>query len=101
MGFVRRGGGGGGGDQGGGGDELLGEVHKRCGICRRELHPWEDVCPEDGGSAVMPGELDAGHDDLLARLLADEDADGDDAAAEDDAADDVPDDVPSWPTDNA
>lgn len=23
-----------------------------CPTCRRELHPWEDVCPDDGSPAV-------------------------------------------------
>jgi hypothetical protein len=101
MGFVRRGGGGGGGDDGGGGDELLGDVHKRCTICRRELLPWEDVCPEDGGAAVMPGDLGAGHDALLAQLLAG-DPDGEDDDENDGENDDPPEPAsnefaPGWP----
>ncbi len=74
MGIVRRGGGGGGGDEDDG-DEQLGTAHRRCATCRRELLPWEDVCPDDGGEAVTPGALGAlsdEHDALLARLLAEE-----------------------------
>ncbi len=25
---------------------------RACPTCRRELHPWEDVCPADGSAAV-------------------------------------------------
>lgn len=25
---------------------------KACPRCRRELHPWEPVCPDDGAEAV-------------------------------------------------
>ena len=90
MGFVRRGGGGGGGDEGGGSDELQGMAHRRCEVCRRELLPWEDTCPDDGGAAVAPGELGADeHDALLARLLAEDDADDTDDDTGDDRGDDT------------
>lgn len=25
---------------------------RRCPVCRRDLHPWEQVCPADGSEAV-------------------------------------------------
>jgi len=113
VGLIRRGGGGGGGDEGGGSDSLgLDDEYKRCETCRRELLPWQDTCPDDGGRAVSPGELAADHDPLLARLLAEDDADpgdtdGDDTAADGatvdgaaDAADDEGDE-PSWPSGDA
>ena len=104
MGFVRRGGGGGGGGDEGGGDEEQGVSIKRCEVCRRELLPWEDTCPDDGGRAIVPQEVEPEHDALLARLLADDDeagegagppvADGDeDVEREPDASDDEP----TWP----
>ena len=102
MGFVRRGGGGGGGDEGGG-DEEQGVSIKRCEVCRRELLPWEDTCPDDGGRAVTPQEVEPEHDALLARLLAEEDEEGgedpvesgdEDVEHEDDATDDAP----TWPS---
>ena len=100
MGFVRRGGGGGGGDEGGG-DEEQGVSIKRCEVCRRELLPWEERCPDDGGRAVTPQQIQPDHDALLARLLAEEqdgEADGDDdgAGADDDGAG-ADDDGPVWP----
>lgn len=76
MGFVRRGGGGGGGDEGGG-DEEQGVSIRRCETCRRELLPWQDACPDDGGRAVTPQEVEPEHDALLARLLAEDDEDAD------------------------
>lgn len=108
MGFVRRGGGGGGGGDDGGGDSEVGSSIKRCSVCRRELLPWEDVCPDDGGPAILPEQLGADHDALLARILAEgDDAAGDgeaadggeDAAGDDDAAADDSDgeDEPHWP----
>jgi hypothetical protein len=36
---------------GGGGLELDLDI-RSCTICRRDLHPWETVCPDDGGEAV-------------------------------------------------
>ena len=90
MGFVRRGGGGGGGDEGGGDvGGLTGDAFRRCAVCRRELLPWQQTCPDDGGAAVEPGSLAAEHDELLARLLAEDDGDGepgDDAAPDADPA---------------
>jgi len=100
VGLIRRGGGGGGGDEGGGSDSLgLDDEYKRCETCRRELLPWQDTCPDDGGRAVSPGELAADHDPLLARLLAEDgDAEPDDAEPDDaGAADDGGDDEPVWP----
>lgn len=114
MGLIRRGGGGGGGDEGGGSDSLgLDDEYKRCETCRRELLPWQDTCPDDGGRAVSPGALAADHDPLLARLLAEDDdadqpgagdADRADAGDADDAgradagdASGGHDDEPSWP----
>lgn len=106
MGLIRRGGGGGGGDEGGGSDSLgLDDEYKRCETCRRELLPWQDTCPDDGGRAVSPGALAADHDPLLARLLAEDDdadhaeddADADADAARADASDASGGDEPSWP----
>ncbi len=90
MGFVRRGGGGGGGGDEGGGDEEQGVSIKRCEICRRELLPWEDTCPDDGGRAIAPESVRPEHDALLARLLAEEEGEEDDDEAADDGG-------PSWP----
>lgn len=92
MGFVRRGGGGGGGGDEGGGDEEQGLAIERCEICRRELLPWEDTCPDDGGRAIAPGQVQPEHDALLARLLADEDDQGD---AHGETSDDGP--AAQWP----
>ena len=57
---------------------------RACVRCRRELLPWQTVCPDDGSEAVPKSDLPAATDPLLARhahLLAefaDEDAaDGD------------------------
>lgn len=107
MGFVRRGGGGGGGGDEGGGDEEQGVSIKRCEICRRELLPWQDACPDDGGRAITPQEVEPEHDALLARLLAEEDdgeGDGEAAAASVEDGDedvehepDATDDEPTWP----
>jgi hypothetical protein len=33
------------------GEEVDLEV-KACPVCRRELHPWEATCPDDGAAAV-------------------------------------------------
>lgn len=99
MGFVRRGGGGGGGGDEGGGDEEQGVSIKRCEVCRRELLPWEDTCPDDGGSAVTPQQIQPDHDALLARLLAEEEAaDADGADAADGDGETGGDDGPVWPT---
>lgn len=90
MGFVRRGGGGGGGggDEGGG-DEEQGVSIQRCEICRRELLPWETECPDDGGRAIRPQEVQPAHDALLARLLEDDDDDASEADGDASAADDT------------
>ena len=98
MGLFRRGGGGGDEDDGGGDSLGLGDDHKRCEVCRRELLPWQDTCPDDGGRGVAPGELDAVHDPLLARLLAEDDAEADDDGdAGADVDGDEPD-APAWPS---
>lgn len=47
---------------------------RHCGTCGRLLHPWEDRCPDDGGAAVAPGAVAPQRDALLARLLAEDDA---------------------------
>lgn len=105
MGLIRRGGGGGDEDDGGGDSLGLGDDHKRCEVCRREMLPWQDTCPDDGGRGVAPGTLGATHDPLLARLLAEDEAEdeaaggtADGATAGDDAPDDVPLDEPVWPS---
>ena len=79
MGFVtndKRGGDEGGGS-GGSGLEL--DLDTRvCADCRRELLPWQDTCPDDGGAAVKPGDLPPPPDplaDRLASMLDDEDED--------------------------
>lgn len=43
--------------------------HKACPVCRRELLPWEDVCPEDGARAVPKDQLPSDRDPLLERFL--------------------------------
>lgn len=97
MGFVRRGGGGGGDE--GGGDEEQGVSIRRCEVCRRELLPWQDTCPDDGGRAVAPQEVEPEHDALLARLLAEDDeADGESAAEDAEPEDAATDDEPTWPS---
>jgi hypothetical protein len=59
----------------GGGDASFGlDLDLRaCATCRRELHPWESRCPDDGGPAVARTAL---RDDSLppppAHLLDDE-----------------------------
>lgn len=48
-----------------------------CPVCRRELLPWQERCPEDGATPVPRSQLPPVDDPLLARLLAEEDpADG-------------------------
>lgn len=73
MGFiVPKGGGeedGGAGGSGGSGLELDLDL-KACGTCRRELLPWQDTCPDDGGPAVRKADLTAPRDPLAARLAA-------------------------------
>lgn len=54
-------------------DDLQADGVRRCATCRRELLPWEDTCPQDGGRAVRPDEIPAETDALLARLLAEDD----------------------------
>lgn len=41
---------------------------KACSICRRELLPWQDECPEDGGAPVPKGNLNPTFDPQLARF---------------------------------
>lgn len=37
---------------------------RRCGVCRRELLPWQQRCPDDDGPALFPHQLRA-RDDAL------------------------------------
>lgn len=40
-------------EQPGGGSGLEVDLDLRvCPTCRRELHPWEGTCPDDGSTAV-------------------------------------------------
>ncbi len=50
-----------------------------CALCRRELPAWVEHCPECGGMSVKRADLPPAEDRLLARLLA-EDADDPDEA---------------------
>jgi hypothetical protein len=43
-----------------------------CATCRRELMPWEDRCPADGGEAIAKTALAPPSDPLLDRLLAEQ-----------------------------
>lgn len=68
MGFVqKKGGGEDDGGAGGSGLELDLDL-QACEVCRRELLPWQDTCPDDGGRAVPRTEL--GGDPLADRLAA-------------------------------
>lgn len=40
-----------------------------CRTCRRELLPWQEQCPDDGGAAVRREELPPSPDPLLDRFL--------------------------------
>lgn len=83
MGFVTNDKRGGGGEEGGGGPSVELDLDTRvCATCRRELLPWQDTCPDDGGRAVKPGELPPPADPLAERLAATLD-DDDPNAAED------------------
>ena len=78
MPFVKKGGGGHEDDGGGGfglGDDL---DPKACPVCRRELLPWQDRCPEDDAAGVRRSELPPVDDPLLARLLDEEPLDEED-----------------------
>ncbi|MBW3657222.1 MAG: hypothetical protein KY457_01190 [Actinobacteria bacterium] len=68
MGFVQKKG----GDEGGsGGSGLEMDLDlQACAVCRRELLPWQDTCPEDGGTAVPKAGLPAVEDPVAARLAA-------------------------------
>ncbi len=50
-----------------------------CALCRRELPTWVERCPECGGTSVRRTDLPPEEDPLLARLLAEDDAEGPDA----------------------
>lgn len=69
MGFVQKRGGDEGGGSGGSGLEMDLDL-KACGICRRELLPWQETCPDDGGPAVPKAGLPAEVDPVAARLAA-------------------------------
>ncbi|MFT5223008.1 MAG: hypothetical protein ACI867_001318 [Glaciecola sp.] len=76
---------------------------KVCPTCRRKLHAWEPVCPEDGAAGVAPVEMGAVEDSILSRLnpalLLDDDEDASDdkfASVWDEPA---PTDEPAAPTD--
>lgn len=74
MPFVKKGGGG--QEDDGGGGFGLGEDFDplACPVCRRELLPWQDTCPEHDAEGVHRSELPPVEDPLLARLLAEEEA---------------------------
>lgn len=42
-----------------------------CETCRRELRPWLDTCPDDGGRALRAAELPSREQDLGAGLRDD------------------------------
>lgn len=69
MGFVQKKGGDEGGGSGGSGLEMDLDL-KACAICRRELLPWQDTCPDDGGKAVPKAGLPAEVDPIADRLAA-------------------------------
>jgi hypothetical protein len=69
MGFVQKKGGDEGGGSGGSGLEMDLDL-KACEVCRRELLPWQETCPDDGGRAVPTSGLAAEHDPHAARLAA-------------------------------
>ncbi len=70
MGFVQKKGGDEDGGAGGGSGLEMDLDLKACAICRRELLPWQDVCPDDGGRAVPKAGLVAETDPLAERLAA-------------------------------
>ena len=41
---------------------------RACEICRRELLPWQDECPDDGGRAVRREDLPPPADPLAEQL---------------------------------
>lgn len=47
-----------------------------CATCRRELLPWQERCPDDGGAAVAPSALPPVADPRATRLS--EELEGDD-----------------------
>lgn len=59
---------------------------RACAVCRRELLPWQETCPDDGGQPVLREQLPAPEDAILARLLEEDTADdggpSDDTTAE-------------------
>jgi hypothetical protein len=56
---------------GGSGLELDLEL-RACPVCRRELHPWQLTCPDDGAAAVARAGLGSTMPPPPAHLLADE-----------------------------
>lgn len=69
MGFVQKKGGDEGGGSGGSGVEMDLDL-KACEVCRRELLPWQEICPDDGGRAVPKAGLPAVQDPMAERLAA-------------------------------
>jgi hypothetical protein len=69
MGFVQKKEDDGGGALGGGAGLEVDLDLKACETCRRELLPWQDTCPDDGGRALPKTALAPDADPLLARLL--------------------------------
>ena len=41
---------------------------RACTVCRRELLPWQEVCPDDGGAAILKRDLPPDEDARLRRL---------------------------------
>jgi D-arabinose 1-dehydrogenase-like Zn-dependent alcohol dehydrogenase len=59
----------------GGGSGLELDLDLRsCPICRRDLHPWEPTCPNDGTPAVPRHLLTSNIPPPPAHLLADDEA---------------------------
>lgn len=60
-------------EQPGGGSGLELDLELRaCSTCRRDLYPWEAVCPADGGEAVLRTMLSAPLPPPPAHLLTDD-----------------------------
>lgn len=75
------------------GDSLKLDLDLRaCEKCRRELLPWQDTCPDDGGRAVPKDQLAPNVDPLLARFL-DEDPPPDGSSQSDASGDDQSEDL--------
>ena len=58
----------------GGGSGLYVDLdEKACPMCRRELLPWQETCPEDGAAAVAKTALPSATPPPPAHLLDDDD----------------------------